>query len=51
MARTKVTAKKSDVKKKTKTQLIKQKMGARKQLQVDGVKRPHRFRPGTVALR
>lgn len=51
MARTKQTARKSTAQKVPRKQIIAQKI-ARKSAPVSiGVKKPHRFRPGTVALR
>jgi histone H3 len=52
MARTKQTARKSTAQKVPRKQLAAQKI-ARKSAPsiVSGVKKPHRFKPGTVALR
>jgi histone H3 len=53
MARTKQTARKSTAQKVPRKQLIAQKI-ARKTAPLPintGVKKPHRFKPGTVALR
>lgn len=52
MARTKQTARKSTAQKVPRKQLVAQKI-ARKSapLAPSGVKKPHRFKPGTVALR
>lgn len=52
MARTKQTARKSTAQKIPRKQLIAQKITTRlKPAPSTGVKRPHRFKPGTVALR
>ena len=50
MARTKQTARKSTAQKVPRKQLVAQKI-ARKSAPATGVKKPHRFKPGTVALR
>jgi histone H3 len=54
MARTKQTARKSTAQKVPRKQLVAQKI-ARKTASIgpagSGVKKPHRFKPGTVALR
>jgi histone H3 len=51
MARTKQTARKSTAQKVPRKQLAAQKV-ARKSAPIhSGVKKPHKFRPGTVALR
>ena len=50
MARTKQTARKSTAQKVPRKQLVAQKI-ARKTAPASGVKKPHRFKPGTVALR
>ena len=50
MARTKQTARKSTAQKVPRKQLVAQKI-ARKTAPTTGVKKPHRFKPGTVALR
>ena len=53
MARTKQTARKSTAQKVPRKQLVAQKI-ARKSAPsgaISGVKKPHRFKPGTVALR
>jgi histone H3 len=50
MARTKQTARKSTAQKVPRKQLVAQKI-ARKTAPAPGVKKPHRFRPGTVAIR
>lgn len=52
MARTKQTARKSAAQKVPRKQLVAQKI-ARKTAAIlpSGVKKPHRFKPGTVALR
>lgn len=51
MARTKQTARKSTAQKVPRKQIIAQKI-ARKSASVNiGIKKPHRFKPGTVALR
>ena len=52
MARTKQTARKSTAQKVPRKQLVAQKI-ARKSapMATTGVKKPHRFKPGTVALR
>ena len=50
MARTKQTARKSTAQKVPRKQLVAQKI-ARKSAPSTGVKKPHRFKPGTVALR
>ncbi|KAF8625029.1 hypothetical protein AX17_006943, partial [Amanita inopinata Kibby_2008] len=51
MARTKQTARKSTGGKAPRKQLAAKSSGARKTAVAGGVKKPHRFRPGTVALR
>jgi hypothetical protein len=50
MARTKQTARKSTAQKVPRKQLVVQKI-SRKQVPTTGIKKPHRFKPGTVALR
>jgi histone H3 len=50
MARTKQTARKSTAQKVPRKQLTAQKIAKRGPM-VSGVKKPHRFKPGTVALR
>ena len=50
MARTKQTARKSTAQKVPRKQLVAQKI-ARKTAPASGIKKPHRFKPGTVALR
>ncbi|KAF7966694.1 histone H3 [Athelia psychrophila] len=51
MARTKQTARKSTGGKAPRKQLAAKSSAARKTATTGGVKKPHRFRPGTVALR
>jgi len=51
MARTKQTARKSTGGKAPRKQLAAKSSAARKTAATGGVKKPHRFRPGTVALR
>lgn len=50
MARTKQTARKSTAQKVPRKQLVVQKI-SRKPVPTTGIKKPHRFKPGTVALR
>ncbi len=51
MARTKQTARKSTASKVPRKQLVAQKIARKTAPIVSGVKKPHRFKPGTVALR
>jgi hypothetical protein len=51
MARTKQTARKSTAQKVPRKQLVAQKIARKSSPIVSGVKKPHRFKPGTVALR
>ena len=51
MARTKQTARKSTAQKVPRKQLAAQKIARKSAPLVSGVKKPHRFKPGTVALR
>ena len=51
MARTKQTARKSTAQKIPRKQLIANKIARKSAPAYNGVKRPNRFRPGTVALR
>jgi len=51
MARTKQTARKSTAQKVPRKQLTAQKIARKSAPIVSGVKKPHRFKPGTVALR
>jgi histone H3 len=51
MARTKQTARKSTAQKVPRKQLVAQKIARKSAPANIGVKKPHRFRPGTVALR
>ena len=51
MARTKQTARKSTAQKVPRKQLTAQKIARKSAPMVSGVKKPHRFKPGTVALR
>lgn len=51
MARTKQTARKSTAQKVPRKQLVAQKISRMTAPVTTGVKKPHRFRPGTVALR
>src|SRR3984885_2798059 len=51
MARTKQTARKSTAQKVPRKQLVAQKIARKTAPVTTGVKKPHRFRPGTVALR
>ena len=51
MARTKQTARKSTAQKVPRKQLAAQKIARKSAPIVSGVKKPHRFKPGTVALR
>jgi histone H3 len=51
MARTKQTARKSTAQKVPRKQLVAQKIGRKTAPLSSGVKKPHKFRPGTVALR
>jgi histone H3 len=51
MARTKQTARKSTAQKVPRKQLVAQKVARKTAPVTSGVKKPHRFRPGTVALR
>ena len=51
MARTKQTARKSTAQKVPRKQLVAQKVARKTAPLSSGVKKPHKFRPGTVALR
>ena len=51
MARTKQTARKSTAQKVPRKQLVAQKIARKSAPAAVGVKKPHRFKPGTVALR
>jgi histone H3 len=51
MARTKQTARKSTAQKVPRKQLISQKIARKSAPLITGVKKPHKFKPGTVALR
>lgn len=51
MARTKQTARKSTAQKVPRKQLAAQKIARKSAPIISGVKKPHRFKPGTVALR
>jgi len=51
MARTKQTARKSTAQKVPRKHLVAQKIARMSAPVTTGVKKPHRFRPGTVALR
>lgn len=51
MARTKQTARKSTAQKVPRKQLAAQKIARKTAPLVSGVKKPHKFKPGTVALR
>lgn len=51
MARTKQTARKSTAQKVPRKQLVAQKIARKSAPLVSGVKKPHKFKPGTVALR
>ena len=51
MARTKQTARKSTAQKVPRKQLVAQKIARKTAPVTTGVKKPHRFKPGTVALR
>jgi histone H3 len=51
MARTKQTARKSTAQKVPRKQLAAQKVARKSAPLSSGVKKPHKFRPGTVALR
>ena len=51
MARTKQTARKSTAQKVPRKQLVAQKIARKSAPVTTGVKKPHRFKPGTVALR
>jgi hypothetical protein len=51
MARTKQTARKSTAQKVPRKQLAAQKIARKSAPIVSGIKKPHRFKPGTVALR
>jgi histone H3 len=51
MARTKQTARKSTAQKVPRKQLVAQKIARKSAPMTSGVKKPHRFKPGTVALR
>lgn len=51
MARTKQTARKSTAQKVPRKQLVAQKIARKSAPITSGVKKPHRFKPGTVALR
>lgn len=51
MARTKQTARKSTAQKVPRKQLVAQKIARKSAPLPSGLKKPHRFKPGTVALR
>ena len=51
MARTKQIARKSISLKQPRTQLVAQKVARKSAPVMTGVNKPHRFKPGTVALR
>lgn len=51
MARTKQTARKSTAQKVPRKQLVAAKIARKTTPLASGVKKPHRFKPGTVALR
>lgn len=51
MARTKQTARKSTAQKVPRKQLVAQKIARKSAPVASGLKKPHRFKPGTVALR
>lgn len=51
MARTKQTARKSTAQKVPRKQLVAQKVARKSAPISSGLKKPHRFKPGTVALR
>ena len=51
MARTKQTARKSTAQKVPRKQLVAAKIARKSAPLISGVKKPHRFKPGTVALR
>lgn len=51
MARTKQTARKSTAQKVPRKQLVAAKIARKSAPMVSGVKKPHKFKPGTVALR
>lgn len=51
MARTKQTARKSTAQKVPRKQLFAQKIARKTAPIASGVKKPHRYKPGTVALR
>jgi histone H3 len=51
MARTKQTARKSTAQKVPRKQLVQQKINKKTAPVTTGVKKAHRFKPGTVALR
>ena len=51
MARTKQTARKTSAQKIPRKQLIAQKIARKTAPLQHGVKKPHRFKPGTIALR
>lgn len=51
MARTKQTARKSTAQKVPRKQLAAQKIARKTAPLTSGIKKPHKFRPGTVALR
>ena len=51
MARTKQTARKSTAQKVPRKQLMAQKIARKSAPMVTGIKKPHKFKPGTVALR
>jgi histone H3 len=51
MARTKQTARKSTAQKVPRKQLVAQKIARKSAPLTSGVKKPHKFKPGTVALR
>jgi histone H3 len=51
MARTKQTARKTAAQKVPRKQLVAQKIARKTAPLPPGVKKPHRFKPGTIALR
>lgn len=51
MARTKQTARKTSAQKVPRKQLVAQKIARKTAPLPTGVKKPHRFKPGTIALR
>lgn len=51
MARTKQTARKSTAQKVPRKQLVAQKVARKSAPISSGLKKPHRFKPGTVAIR